>query len=176
MEELKHSIKTYLLLSAGPTAELTKYLLKLIDFHDYEKEKIESESKILALQILVSIMRETSIYIDGEIRRHRNTAFDLKRSTSMEYCQEELEDLSSQLLLFDITINRQSTLVTQQTDNTMIVAGINESLTAIATILTKLSRINKLCYPTIFTTDGHRLNNHNVSFTHANCTIRGELN
>lgn len=156
----------YLLL-VGPTAGLAKYLLKLIDFHDCEKEKIETESRILGLQILVSVMREVSIYVDKEIRRHRNTAFDMKRSTSVEYCPEQLEDLSSQMIIFDNTINQQSTLITRPGDGTAITDAINKSLSSIAIILTKLSKINKSIYPTISTTDGCRLNNYDVSFEHA---------
>lgn len=84
VEELKHAIRTHVVLMNGVSDQLGAYLLKLIDFlTDNNEERRLKEIGQLAYNISEAVSLYVSGIIDSHINRHeaekRPVSYDLKR-------------------------------------------------------------------------------------------------
>lgn len=73
-KELKHSIRTHLLIMAGPTQQLCSFLIKLIDFmEDGDNERKVSEMETLSFNIVEGMALYVQRSIDERAEKAKAT-------------------------------------------------------------------------------------------------------
>ena len=139
LKELKHSIRTHLMIMAGPSQQLCAYLTKLLDFfEDADVVRRNKESNALSFAIVEGV----ALFVQNSIDERGEKA----KALGQEFPQ---------------SIRRAS-------DNIMILVGQSRSLEdkiaakyavlrAMAEALRALSNYTKAVYPEIYDSAGHPL-------------------
>lgn len=174
-DELKHSVRIYLLLFGGPTKDLAARLLKVIDIlEDSNASEIvddsngmrsalikrrETESYLLSLAIISDIADRLIIDVQNHIKWCKQTAFNMIRSKTAEPIVDE------HITKLELACNNLINVFYNTRRNPQIQCSIakNSLLNNIASTLDVLSASSGEVYPTIFNMAGTKLNNLNIS-------------
>ncbi len=139
LKELKHSIRTHLMIMAGPSQQLCAYLTKLLDFfEDADAERRNKESNALSFAIIEGV----ALFVQNSIDERGEKA----KALGQEFPQS----------------------IRKASDNIMILVGQSRSLEdkivakyavlrAMAEALRALSSFTKAAYPELFDSAGHPL-------------------
>lgn len=136
LDELKHSIRLYLLVMNGPTQQLCLYLLKCVDFIDDTeaiKEKYASTSQEM-FNLSYSIIEGMSVYI------HRHIDDLLKENKLPKKIQPEADEIL-------IMIGKTRSLDDK-------VAAKDALLSSVAKALRAVTNTNGTKYPQITNSNG----------------------
>jgi hypothetical protein len=136
VEELKHSIRTHIILMNGVSDQLCAYLLKLIDF--MTDKDVERRSKEIAA-LSYSIAEAGALYVSGSI----DSYYEKYQNEGKSFPDEVKQN--SDAVLVQIGIHRSSK------DK---IAAKNSVLKAAATALNSFGNFTNIQYPQLVDTNG----------------------
>ena len=130
LDELKHSIKVHMILSAKPTEQLCVFLLKVVDaFETNDKEVRDSEMANLSFTIVEGIATFIHKSIDERIQKSKAIKSPFPQAVSHQ-CDEILILIGKgRQVISDVN----STFKDKQNAKNVVLKGIANALRALAT-------------------------------------------
>jgi hypothetical protein len=140
--ELKHSIRTHLLIMAGPSQQLCAFLVKVIDLvEDEDLPRRKAETLQLAFNITEAIAL------------HVQQAIDARNRVSKEAGNPMPENVRRHADEIMVAVGKARSHPNKIEAKNSILAAIGKGLDSLGTF-------TKAVYPTIFDSAGNKLNNH----------------
>lgn len=139
LKELKHSIRIHLLIMAGPTQQLTTFLIKMIDFFedsDFERRNFE------AMSLSYSIIEGIALYVQKSIDDRGE-----KTKSLGQLFPSDVQAASDNIL---VMVGKSRNLDDKK-------AAKHAVLKAMADALRALSGFTKAIYPDIYDSSGNLL-------------------
>ena len=168
MDELKHSIKIYLLFFGDTTKMLASYLLKVIDLiEDKDEDRKELEAADISLSLIMNIAGLLIHNAADCIKWHKQEAFNMirqhthKATGSVEELEHAYYNLSRTYHRVDFLFKAKH--CAENKGPRIRIIKKKELLVGMAFVLDKISALTGVTYPTIFTSDHERLNNLNIT-------------
>lgn len=141
VRELKHSIRTHLLIMAGPSQQLCAFLVKTVDFiEDTDLPRRKTEMLGLAFNIIEAIGIHVQKHIDTQASKAVEQGRELPQS---------VKNRGNEIL---VVIGKSRSISDK-------IAAKGAVLKAMAEAMDALGVFMKATYPTIFDSKGNPLNN-----------------
>lgn len=140
--ELKHSIRTHLLIMAGPSQQLCAFLVKTIDLvEDTDIPRRKAETLQLAFNITEAIAL------------HVQQAIDARYRVSKENNNPMPENIRQHADHIMVAVGQARSHPNKMEAKTAILQAVGKALDALGTF-------TRAVYPTLFDSAGNKLNNH----------------
>lgn len=136
LNEFKHSVRTHLVIMAGPSQQLSAFLLKVIDFFDDPNEEHRNQ-EMLALSF--TIIEGIALYVQRSIDERIEKA----KTVGQEF-SSNVQTASNNILI----------MVGQSRGLDDKIAAKNALLKSVADALRELSSLTKTTYPEIVDSAG----------------------
>jgi len=142
LDDLKHSIRSHLLIMGGPSQQLCAFLVKTIDLlEDDDKHRIDNETLVLSYSIAEAIALHVQQAIDSRAKAAKEKGNEMP---------ENIRIYSDKIL---ITVGQVRSMKDKKEAKVNILKSVGSALDA-------LSTFTGAVYPTLFQLDGSQINNH----------------